>query len=74
MEDIQKRSVYRKKHGLEHEGFGGWTAKEDAEDLGPALSTGVANRNVVVAGVEGEEIGEPVQMPKRKVKKWLGIW
>lgn len=38
VDDVQKRSRYRKAHGLEDErGFGGWTAKSDAESLGPAL-------------------------------------
>ncbi|KAI4177345.1 MAG: hypothetical protein LQ343_000325 [Gyalolechia ehrenbergii] len=38
IDDVQKRSRYRKAHGLENEqGFGGWTAKSDAESLGPAL-------------------------------------
>ena len=38
MEDVKKRSEYRKAHGLEQEGvLGGWTAKSDAEVLGPAL-------------------------------------
>ncbi|KAL8920082.1 MAG: hypothetical protein Q9208_006435 [Pyrenodesmia sp. 3 TL-2023] len=38
VDDVQKRSRYRKAHGLENdEGFGGWTAKTDAELLGPAL-------------------------------------
>jgi hypothetical protein len=69
VEDIQKRAEYRKKHGLEHEGFGGWSAKTDEDDLGPALPTGAA-----VAAVEGGEMEEQVQRPRKKVKKWLGIW
>ncbi|KAL8738644.1 MAG: hypothetical protein Q9181_000590 [Wetmoreana brouardii] len=41
VDDVQKRSRYRKAHGLEKEqGFGGWTAKTDAELLGPAMPTG----------------------------------
>ncbi|KAL8694389.1 MAG: hypothetical protein Q9218_000955 [Villophora microphyllina] len=41
VDDVQKRSRYRKAHGLEKEqGFGGWTAKTDAELLGPAIPTG----------------------------------
>lgn len=74
MEDIQKRGQYRKKHGLEHEGFGGWTAKTDGDDLGPALPTGAVDGAAVVAGVEGGEMEKQVQRPKRQVKKWLGIW
>ncbi len=38
VEDVKKRSDYRKAHGLDQEGvFGGWTAKSDEESLGPAL-------------------------------------
>jgi hypothetical protein len=66
VEDIQKRGEYRKKHGLENEGFGGWTAKTDREDLGPALPTSTA--------AESGEMEEQVQRPRKKVKKWLGIW
>ncbi|KAL8970540.1 MAG: hypothetical protein Q9183_001474 [Haloplaca sp. 2 TL-2023] len=41
VDDVQKRSRYRKAHGLEKEqGFGGWTAKTDAELLGPAAPVG----------------------------------
>jgi hypothetical protein len=43
VEDVQKRSTYRKAHGLEDEnaqGLGGWTAKSDGEVLGPAIKTG----------------------------------
>jgi hypothetical protein len=69
VEDIQKRAEYRKKHGLEHEGFGGWTAKTDGDDLGPALPTGAA-----VAAVQDGETGDQVQRPRKQVKKWLGIW
>jgi hypothetical protein len=69
VEDVQKRGQYRKKHGLEHEGFGGWTAKTDGEDLGPAVPTGA-----LVAAGNGEEMEEQVQRPRKQVKKWLGIW
>ena len=32
LDDIAKRSKYRKAHGLENdEGFGGWTAREDKD-------------------------------------------
>ena len=41
VEDVRKRSEYRKAHGLDKEGvFGGWTAKTDEESLGPALREG----------------------------------
>lgn len=38
VEDVKRRSEYRKAHGLEDEDesrFGGWTAKSDSEVLGP---------------------------------------
>lgn len=42
VDDVQKRSEYRKAHGLDQdEGvFGGWTAKGDTEPLQPALREG----------------------------------
>lgn len=52
VDDVQKRSRYRKAHGLEdQQGFGGWTAKSDAESLGPALP----NRDF------SGQIGSPVE-------------
>jgi len=45
VEDVQKRSTYRKANGLEDEnaqGLGGWTAKGDAEVLGPGLKVDAA--------------------------------
>jgi len=63
VEDVQKRSDYRKAHGLDtEEGFGGWTAKSDAESLGPAIPL---NDGTVPAAE---------QPPKKPLKKWLGIW
>lgn len=60
VEDVQKRSEYRKAHGLDQEtGFGGWTAKTNEESLGPAIPLG--------------ETGEP-RAEKKPLKKWLGIW
>jgi len=51
VEDVQKRSEYRKAHGLEdqNEGkdgglFGGWTAKAEAQKMGPALREGGEER------------------------------
>ncbi|CAK4031563.1 hypothetical protein CBER1_00670 [Lecanosticta acicola] len=42
VEDVKKRSEYRKAHGLDQdEGiFGGWTAKPDTDATGPALREG----------------------------------
>jgi hypothetical protein len=60
VEDVQKRSAYRKAHGLDKdEGIGGWMAKSDDQLLGPAM-------------VAEGEIKEPVE--RKKPKKWLGIW
>jgi hypothetical protein len=56
---VQKRSQYRKAHGLEGEGFGGWTARTEGEAMGPAIQVG---------GEEGEGRRRP------PVKKWFGIW
>ncbi|OBT42837.1 hypothetical protein VE00_08163 [Pseudogymnoascus sp. WSF 3629] len=61
VEDVAKRGEYRKAHGLETEGFGGWTAKEAP----PA-----AVQEAMEAGEEAVE--HPKQ--RRQVKKWLGIW
>ncbi|KAJ9132609.1 hypothetical protein NKR23_g11124 [Pleurostoma richardsiae] len=62
VDDVVKRSEYRKAHGLEQEGFfGGWTAKTDAESLGPAIPVG----DGTTPGIGGDE---------GKRKKWLGIF
>ncbi|KAF2842151.1 hypothetical protein M501DRAFT_998403 [Patellaria atrata CBS 101060] len=86
VEDVQKRSAYRKAHGMEdNEGFGGWTARRESEALGPAikvpdLDSGSPKRveeNVGVVGSDGEGQGEFVDIEGRKrvkPKKWFGIW
>lgn len=74
VEDVQKRSEYRKKHGLETEGVGGWTAKTDAEVLGPAIHTDEVDGPAILPAVEGGITEEQVQRPKKPLKKWLGIW
>ncbi|MCJ1259411.1 hypothetical protein MMC24_007248 [Lignoscripta atroalba] len=49
VEDVQKRSQYRKAHGLDkQQGLGGWTAKEEHEAMGPALK---------LDGAVGNEMG-----------------
>jgi hypothetical protein len=59
VDDVVKRSEYRKAHGLDRvQGLGGWTAKTDAESLGPAIPTG-----------DGTPLG--ADGPR---KKWLGIF
>lgn len=42
VDDVKKRSDYRKAHGLDQgeSFFGGWTAKDDDEEKGPALKDG----------------------------------
>lgn len=76
VDDVAKRAEFRKAHGLETEGFGGWTAKTDAESLGPAIPYDgrvphVATEGAVEGAVEGQE---QVPRQKKQVKKWLGIW
>jgi hypothetical protein len=70
VEDVQKRSAYRKAHGLEKdEGFGGWTAKSDEQLLGPGIPLGEMEVK------EGESTAGQVAREKRPpVRKWLGIW
>ena len=65
---MQKRSAYRKAHGLEKdEGFGGWTAKSDEQLLGPGIPLGEGAK-------EGELATEQVPRERKPIKKWLGIW
>ncbi|KAG9235476.1 hypothetical protein BJ875DRAFT_270574 [Amylocarpus encephaloides] len=75
VEDVAKRHEYRKAHGLDKdEGFGGWTAKSDAEVLGSGIRLGDGSEAQLAGeGGEGEE-QEPVRRRKRPVKMWLGIW
>lgn len=42
VEDVKKRAEYRRAHGLEggEEVLGGWTAREDGREMGPALREG----------------------------------
>ena len=83
MEDVQKRSTYRKAHGLEDEnsqGLGGWTAKVDGAAERP-LGVPPGQEVEVEAAVRGGDRREgPINSPnnnwegRRPVKKWLGIW
>jgi len=78
VEDVRKRSEYRKAHGLDQdEGvLGGWTAKSDEEVKGPGVredgapvgSFGAQDADPAAPASEGAAI------QKRPVKKWLGIW
>lgn len=69
VEDVAKRAEYRKAHGIENEGFGGWTARSDSQILGPGIPLGEA-------AAEGEEPATE-NAPRRerpRVRKWFGIW
>lgn len=86
IDDVQKRSNYRKAHGLDTGDkaglFGGWTAKTDAELMGPALRTSDVEealpKDVELQG----ELDAPAataisDISTAKVKsrpKWFGIW
>jgi hypothetical protein len=77
VDDVQKRAEYRKAHGLETEAFGGWTAKTDAENMGPAMNTDGRVPNVVddASPIAMEpQGGDVAQQQKKPLKKWLGIW
>ena len=73
VEDVAKRSAYRKAHGLENEGFGGWTAKSNDELLGPAIPLG---EGVKAAELATEQVPTTERAPteRKPIKKWLGIW
>ena len=76
MEDVKKRDAYRRAHGLDkEEGFGGWTARTDGNEMGGGLKLEPEVKLAVEGGEGGE--GEEVQVERRErrpVKKWLGIW
>lgn len=87
VDDVAKRSEYRKAHGLDQqEGvFGGWTAKTEAELMGPALREegNEPNHSPVateVPEVDGGKVGgnegqfADFQGQPQPVKKWFGIW
>ena len=74
VDDVQKRGEYRKKHGLEHEGIGGWTAKPNEGNLQSSTSTNGANGGLVLEESESIEVEQRVQRSRKPLKKWLGIW
>lgn len=76
VEDVQKRAEFRKAHGIDQgEGFGGWTAKEEGEGLGPALGAAAgAGAAAVGAGADEKGVYTDFEGRKKPVKKWLGIW
>ena len=61
MEDVQKRSTYRRAHGLEDEnaqGLGGWTAKKDEEMLGTGIRVdGAVGREIKGSNEDGNSQG-----------------
>lgn len=92
VEDVQKRSDYRKAHGIaQGEGIlGGWTAKTNAESLGPALQTEETNPSFT-RGVDSEKAVQDIEQNAAQnsketfvdfdgktqsveQKKWFGIW
>lgn len=88
VEDVKKRSEYRKAHGIEEsEGIlGGWTARKENYATSPAAREGSVDFSSqseqspiaagVVAGQEGQQETyidfEGKQQPAKK--KWFGIW
>lgn len=89
VEDVRKRSEYRKAHGIDDEGvLGGWTAKRDEEVMGPGMREGGEVAPITSGGREiivqsGDEGGVPGDARtyvdfdgNRQVtrKKWFGIW
>lgn len=87
MDDVQKRSEYRKAHGIgQEEGvLGGWTAKSDAQLMGPALREGGSPESAVeamdaspIAAAEAPPEGMFVDFEGKLQplprKKWFGIW
>lgn len=86
VEDVQKRSQYRKAHGLEGEngdgeggkGLFGWSAREKAPreegDLqSPIAVDAVVPGGTAAAAAEGD-VYVDFEGKKRPVKKWFGIW
>ncbi len=62
VDDVAKRSMYRKAHGLETQGYGGLTHKPDEEDTGPA------------APVRNPGDDDPVPAEMREKKRVMGIF
>jgi hypothetical protein len=81
VEDVQKRSEYRKAHGLEGSGgFGDWTAKKKGEELGPALEvedTPIAatpRDPEAPAATHRDQHYVDWEGRRKPLKKWFGIW
>jgi len=71
VDDVARRTEYRKAHGMDTaQGIGNWFgsgAKSDAEALGPAVPVGDSS-------VAPQEQAEAVQHVEEKKKKFLGIF
>ena|SRR6266536_2004201 len=86
VEDVQKRSEYRRAHGLETnsgegDGLGGWTSRSAVEGLGAGMEVGdrveCEGEGTIGAGAAEDEKGTYRDWEGRKrpvPKKWLGIW
>ena len=85
VEDVQKRSTYRKAHGLEDEnsqGLGGWTARSDQETLwhgavGRPVGLEPGQEVEAIVGKGRDRSEGPLndyEGSKKPVKKWFGIW
>ena len=90
VEDVRRRSEYRKAHGMDEEGLGGWRAKTDAEVLGPGLREG-GDANVRPAPLHSRELAKATTenikgkgeedtfvdfegKTQPMRKKWFGVW
>jgi len=77
VEDVRKRSEFRKAHGLNKEGaFGGWEARTDEDVRGAGMREGGSVVAAVQSGGAGTD-GEYTDFQGTRrpvVKKWFGIW
>lgn len=62
VDDVTKRDAYRKAHGLDTDGFGGWSAKKDEELMGPAIAgaRGINIQEIGAADGESKTNAGPV--------------
>ena len=89
IEDVQKRTTYRRAHGLEGEdsqGMGGWTAQDEQaahglvlNDDGPNITdpskpASIANVSTANHLGNAEDLYVHSETKRRPMKKWLGIW
>lgn len=80
IDDVQKRSEYRKAHGLEDSQEGGsagalfgWTARDKAPKEEGHVDDASPVNPLVAGGVRSDEYVD-FDGKRRPVKKWLGIW